>query len=98
VAKRFADFAQERLPLDGDKIRLDEIINRELLITGYSIKRSKYDKNRSGKCLTLQVEVDSERRVVFTGSDVLIEQMEKYGNQVPFLTTIKKIDRYYTLT
>lgn len=98
MPEKFSDFAQERLPLDGDKIRLDEVINRELLITGYSIKRSKYDKNNSGKCLTLQIELDQDRRVVFTGSDVLIEQMEKYGDHVPFLATIKKIDRYYTLT
>ena len=98
MPKKFRDFAQENLPLDGDKIRLDEVINRELLITGYSIKRSKYDKNNSGKCLTLQVELDNAHRVVFTGSDVLIEQLEKYGDQVPFWATIKKIDRYYTLS
>jgi len=36
--------------------------------------------------------------VLFTGSDVLIEQMEKYGDQIPFAATIKKIDRYYTLS
>jgi hypothetical protein len=98
VVKRFADFSQERLPLDGEKIRLDEIVNRELLITGYTIRRSKYDKNQSGKFLTLQFELDGDRRVVFTGSDVLIEQLEKYVEQVPFLATIKKIDRYYTLS
>jgi hypothetical protein len=36
--------------------------------------------------------------VVFTGSDVLIGQVEKYADQIPFLTTIKKINRYYTMT
>lgn len=60
--------------------------------------RSKYEKNRSGKCLLLQIEHDGQHRVIFTGSDVLIEQMEKYGAEVPFATTIKKIDRYYTLS
>lgn len=40
---------------------------------------------------------DGQHRVIFTGSDVLIEQMEKYGAEVPF-ATIKKIYRYYTLS
>jgi hypothetical protein len=36
--------------------------------------------------------------VVFTGSSVLVEQMEKYGGKVPFVATIKRVDRYYTLS
>jgi len=39
-----------------------------------------------------------DRKVVFTGSDVLIEQMERYGEEIPFVATIKKVDRYYTLS
>ena len=46
----------------------------------------------------MQIEHDGQHRVIFTGSDVLIEQMEKYEAEVPFATTIKKIDRYYTLS
>lgn len=96
--KRFAEFAQERIPLDGDKVKIETILNREILITGCSIKRSKYDKNSSGKFLTLQFELEGKKQVFFTGSDVLIEQLEKYGEQVPFLATIKKIDRFFTLS
>lgn len=96
--RRFSDFAVERVPLDGEKIKLDSIINQEIMVIGYAINRSKYDKNSSGKVLTLQFEHAGRRLVVFTGSDVLIEQMQKYGDEVPFATTIKKIDRFYTLT
>ena len=39
-----------------------------------------------------------QKRVVFTGSDVIIDQMEKYQEEIPFVSTIKKINRYYTLT
>ena len=46
----------------------------------------------------LQMMVDNEKRVLFTGSDVLIDQMKKYGDNVPFLAIIIKIDRYYTLS
>ena len=48
--------------------------------------------------MILQIDIGGEHRVVFTGSDVLIEQMEKYGECVPFSTEIKKIDRYYTFS
>lgn len=96
--KRFSDFATEESPLDGDKIPIIQLLNREIEVIGYKIRPSKYEKNNSGKCLTLQVIIDGVKRVLFTGSDVLIEQMGRYGDQIPFSTTIKKIDRYYTFS
>lgn len=95
---RFSDFAEPSKILDGDKIRIDEIINIEVTVIGYRVAVSKYEKNKSGKCLTLQVEINGVRRVVFTGSDVLIGQLETYCDKIPFIATIKKIDRYYTLS
>jgi hypothetical protein len=96
--KRFSDFSEGPNILDGDKIRIDDVLNRELVVTGFSVRDSKYSKNKSGNYLTLQVEIEGERRVLFTGSDVLIEQMTKHGDQIPFAATIKKIDKYYALT
>lgn len=95
---RFADFAEHQNVLDGDKIRIDDLLNQEIPVIGYRITGSKFDKNKSGKCLTMQVEYQGKRRVVFTGSDVLIEQLERYGSRVPFLVTIRKVDRFYKLT
>lgn len=96
--KRFSDFAQESGPLDGAKLKIDDVINREILILGYKIKESKYSRTNSSKCLTLQFAFDEKQYVLFTGSSILIEQIEKYQYEIPFLTTIKKIDRYYTLS
>ena len=95
--KRFADFSEEEV-LEGNKIRIDNILNNEVKITGYSIKTSRYSKNESGKYLTLQVEIDQEKFVIFTGSDVLINQMDKYGEEVPFVATVRKIKNYFSLT
>jgi len=95
--KRFSDFSQEETALDGDKIRIDSLINQELAITGYRIRKSRYSKNESGDYLTLQIEIDGSTYVCFTGSDVLIEQVKKYAEEIPFIATIKKINRYYTL-
>jgi hypothetical protein len=41
---------------------------------------------------------DDEIKIIFTGSDVLISQIEDYKEEIPFEATIKKINRYYTFT
>ena len=98
--KKFTDFAEERAVLDGPKIKIEDITNKEIVVVGHRIKKSKYDKNTSGKCLTIQFQFvgEEEKRVCFTGSDVLIDQFENYGSEIPFKATIKKVDRYYTLS
>lgn len=94
----FSDFAADVVPLDGDKIRLDDILNNKITVLGYSIKKSKFNKNNSGLFLTMQFEHNEKKFICFSGSDVLISQFQKYGDMVPFVATIKKIDRYYTLS
>jgi len=96
--KRFSEFAREAQPLEGSKIKIDEIINREILIINYKIHDSRFKKKDCEKCLTLQFEMEEGLHVLFTGSNVLIDQIEKYRHEIPFYTTIKKIDRYYTFT
>jgi len=97
--KRFSDFAEEPKALDGDKVPIDSVLNKEIEIVGCRITTSKYNKNKSGKCLTLQfVDDRGDRHVIFTGSDVLVDQMKRYADEMPFVATIRKIDRYYTLT
>jgi hypothetical protein len=95
--RRFSDFADEDV-LDGDKIKIADVLNNEITVVNYAIRDSRYSKNKSGKYLILQIEQESERHVIFTGSDVLIEQIEKYGNKIPFKATIRKVKRYYTFT
>jgi hypothetical protein len=79
----------------GDKIRIDKILNKEILVCDYRIEVSKYEKG-NGKCLYLQIEIDSVKRVVFTGSSVLMDviiQIEK--RHFPFSTTIvRENDRF----
>ena len=93
--KKFSDFAKEESFLDGEKFRIDEILNKEILITDYKINDSKYNDS---KCLKLQFEIDNTKHIFFTGSNVLADQIEKYKDEIPFLTIIKKINKYYTFT
>lgn len=98
--KKFSDFADEPTALEGSKVRLDDIINKPIIITGYDFKASRYSKNKSGKYLTLQFHEQEaeEKHIIFTGSDVLIEQIERYKEEIPFVAEIKKVNRYYTLS
>lgn len=94
--KRFSDFAKDNLPLDGSKLKIDEVLNRELIVIGYKINDSRYSKSNAPKCLKLHFELDGQRHILFTGSSILCEQIELYKDEIPFITTIKKIDKYYS--
>ena len=94
--KRFSDFAEEQT-LDGDKVKLDDVLNKEIVVTGYVVTKSKY-KSSGDMCLKLQFEVDSARYILFTGSNVIINQIERYHDEIPFITTIKKVDKFYTFS
>lgn len=97
--KKFSDFAEINA-LEGNKKRLDDVLNQPIIVTGQRITASKYSKNESGKYLTLQFKYLNQDTVniLFTGSDVLISQVEEYKENIPFETIIKKINRYYTFT
>ena len=98
--QRFSDFATEDKPLDGQKKRLDEVINREIVVLEARITDSKFaDEGESRRrCVTIQFELDGDVCVLFSGSQVLINQIEKYREHIPFAATIIKIDRYYTFS
>ena len=96
--KRFSDFAQDALPLDGPKLKIEDVLNKEVLITGFMVRRSKYVRGEADECLTLQFEIDGSRYILFSGSKILTDQITKYQAEILFLTTIKKIDKYYTFS
>lgn len=92
----FSDFADESKAFDGDKKKLDDILNQEILILDSKVKNSK--QRIGSKYLTIQFKISDKTFITFTGSAVLINQLEKYKDNLPFYTIIKKIDKYYTLT
>ncbi len=97
---KFSDFSQEQTPLEGEKMKLDEVINREIIVCSFKISNSKYTENKSGKYVTIQIKFhDTDTpKIIFTGSDVLANQCQKYQDHMPFATTIRKINKYYTFT
>jgi hypothetical protein len=93
--KRFSDISKDKI-LDGEKRRIDDILNQEVCFLSYTIRDSKYTDNKSGLCMTIQFEQDGKHYVIFTGSAILMDQFERYGDELPFLATIRKISKYYT--
>jgi len=88
--KRFSDFASEEAQLDGVKVKLDDLLNRDIILLAYRVSESKYSKNKSGKYATVQFKQQEScpPQVFFTGSDILIEQLEKYKDELPFVAIV----------
>jgi hypothetical protein len=95
VMKRFSEM--DIAPLHtfiGDSIKIDKVIGKEIVIDTYRIVESKYNKNESGKCLHLQIEFDNEKRVLFTGSDRLMNQINQVVKEdFPFIAKIERRGR-----
>ena len=92
----FNDFAEEEYSLEGKKRTMEEILNTEILVIRYKIKESKHYKDRN--YLTIQFENGGSKYIAFTSSEVLTNQIEKYEEKLPFYTTIRKVNNYYTMT
>lgn len=93
---RFSDFAEEDAVLAGDKVKIEEVIGKEIVITGFRVSKSKYQKKDAQECLKLQFQLEGKTLVLFTGSGVLIEQIKKYQDHIPFRTEIQNINNFYT--
>ena len=84
----------------GDKIKIKKILNRQITVHDHRIENSKYaESNRNGKCLHLQIELGGTKHVVFTGSSVLMELIERVPkSDFPFTTTIVEENEHYEFT
>lgn len=91
--KQFKDFniKASTKAFTGDKIKIDKILNKSVVIHGFQITESKIKDKGNGKCLTLQVEVDGQMRIVFSGSVTLQDMITQVpSDNIPFTTTIIK--------
>lgn len=96
--RRFSDFAVDETRLDGDKVKIDDILDQDITIKAFTLSDSRFSKNKSGKYITVQFQSsDGMDKVFFSGSDVLIDQLQRYKCEMPFIAKIKKINKYYTL-
>lgn len=92
--QRFSVIAHDKLPMPGKKKRLEEILNKEILIVDFRITKS--TKRENSQCMQIQFIDNGEVYILFTGSVVLIDQIQAVQEKLPIKTTIVKIDKYYS--
>ena len=83
----------------GQKIEIYNVLNKEIVVLDHKIETSKYPEKGNGKRLTLQVKVDNEERIIFTGSIILMDMIGKVKKEdFPFTVTIVKENKGYRFT
>lgn len=74
----------------GDKIKIERILNKEIIVEAYKIEKSNFEKG-SGMRLVLQIAIGDDKRIVFSGSVVLMDMIKQVPeNNFPFSTIIIK--------
>jgi hypothetical protein len=98
----FKDLAVKEVStgLEGNKIPIDTILNRTIIVEDYQIKPSKFEKKTgNGMCLYLQFKMNDYRHIVFTSSICLMEMIQQISkDHFPFETTITKKDKRLLFT
>ena len=62
---KFSDFADAPTVLDGPKVKIDDVLDREIKVIGYKFSNSKFDRSGS-RCLTVHFQdTDGKRKVFF---------------------------------
>ncbi len=96
IMKRFSELGIE-VEVDsllGEKIKMSKVLGKEIIVLGYKITGSKFENSKY--CLILQIEIDGEKRVVFTTGLKLKMQLEQVAKEdFPFSGTIVNIDNLY---
>lgn len=81
----------------GDKLKLDKILNQEIKVLEFKIDKS--IKKENSDYLTLQIEKNETKYVVFTGSKILMQMISEVPkDKFPFTTTIVKTNDYPEFT
>lgn len=85
------------LNFTGEKIKIERVLNVEIKVFDYKIKTSKFKEGT--ECLTLQIEKNKVKHVIFTGSTILAQMIKQVPKaKFPFITTIKRENEYYEFT
>lgn len=96
---KYSDFENDEF-LKGEKTTIEEILNKEIIITGIKKEPSKVKKGETYNKIQIVDEVIDDKPhylIFFSSSSVLDKQINKYKDKLPFRATIIKQKNYYTL-
>lgn len=81
----------------GKKIDIEDILNEEIVVYNFEIKDS--TKKEGTKYLTLQIEFENKKRIVFTSGKLLMDVIQQiHPDNFPFKTIINKSDKRLEFT
>lgn len=95
---KMKSFSEIERKNNSSKISIKDVLDKEIIVRSFSVRDSKFIDEGKKYVLKLNIEVDGERKYLFTGSNVLINQIESFKSDLPFKTTIKEINKYYKFT
>jgi hypothetical protein len=80
----------------GDKTKVTDILNMDVIFHDYKIQKSKFEHLSSGDCLWAQIEIEGKKHVLFTGSTVLMNTIKQVPKDAfPFSTKITRNGKAY---
>lgn len=83
----------------GEKIAVKKVLDKEITVFFFKIVPSKYPETGNGDRLDIQIEFNSEKRLLRTSSTYLQEQIKNIPeNGYPFTTKIKEQDERFMFT
>lgn len=87
---------------EGDKIRMERILNREIVVHDFKIEDSKIKEFRekgNDKYLHLQISYKNEMHIIFTSATSLLQNIQQIPKEkFPFITTIVRDNQRFEFT
>ena len=91
--KKFSDIMPRAEKPDGEHLKIEEVLGKDIIVTGFSSSRSKYHK---GDFAYISFTLEDRKCFVATSSKVLLEQVAACKEEMPFEAKIIQKDEYYT--
>lgn len=95
--KNFKDFNinVKTNTFSGPKIKISRVLNRPITVHDFKIEES----NFAGKRVDMQIEMGGTKHVLFTGSKVLMDMIQRIPKEgFPFETTIVEENQMFMFT
>lgn len=90
-----ADIKREEQLFEGAAMKIEDVLNKPLIVKAFKNLPSTFKESK--EYAVIQAELEG-KLVFFTGSPVLLKQLQRYEKHIPFKTTIVRTKQYYELT
>ena len=93
--EKYSDFAPRMDPISGDRVTIRSIINLPIVVKRFRLLKSKHHE---GDYAIVEATQGTQEINFSTSSKVLMDQLEKAKDHMPFEATIVTQKNYYTFT